>query len=96
MGILPGGTGNGFACEIGIPKDLREAAELLCTSENVRNVDAARVGDEYFIQRLYAGVPPESQTSRDLTGKISGRPREGQVGGSRNSKCSRTHGSQAV
>ena len=66
MGILPGGTGNGFAREIGIPKDLREAVELLCTSENVRNVDAARVGDEYFIQRLYAGVPPESQTSRDL------------------------------
>jgi diacylglycerol kinase (ATP) len=66
MGILPGGTGNGFAREIGIPKDLREAVELLCTSENVRQVDAARVGNEYFIQRLYAGVPPESQTSRDL------------------------------
>ena len=82
MGILPGGTGNGFACEIGIPNDLREAAELLCPSENVRNVDAARVGDEY-IQRLHAGVPPESQTSRDLTAKISGRPREGQGGGSR-------------
>jgi diacylglycerol kinase (ATP) len=66
MGILPGGTGNGFAREIGIPKELDEAVELLCTSSTVRHVDAARVGDEYFIQRLYAGVPPESQTSRDL------------------------------
>ena len=66
MGILPGGTGNGFAREIGIPKDLPEAVELLCTSTNVRSVDAARVGSEYFIQRLYAGVPPENQTSRDL------------------------------
>jgi YegS/Rv2252/BmrU family lipid kinase len=66
MGILPGGTGNGFAREIGIPKELREAVELLCTSRNVRTVDAARVGEEYFIQRLYAGVPPEAQTSRDL------------------------------
>jgi len=66
MGILPGGTGNGFAREIGIPKELREAVELLCTSSNVRKVDAARVGEEYFIQRLYAGVPPEAQTSRDL------------------------------
>jgi diacylglycerol kinase (ATP) len=66
MGILPGGTGNGFAREIGIPKELREASELLCTSRNVRKVDAVRVGDEYFIQRLYAGVPPEGQTSRDL------------------------------
>jgi diacylglycerol kinase (ATP) len=66
MGILPGGTGNGFAREIGIPKELREAAALLCTSHNVRKVDAARVRDECFIQRLYAGVPPEAQTSRDL------------------------------
>ena len=66
MGILPGGTGNGFAREIGIPKELREAVELLCTSKNVRTVDAALVGEEYFIQRLYAGVPPESQTSREL------------------------------
>jgi diacylglycerol kinase family enzyme len=59
MGILPGGTGNGFAREA-------EAVELLCTSTNVRHIDAALVGSEYFIQRLYAGVPPESQTSRDL------------------------------
>ncbi len=66
MGILPGGTGNGFAREMGIPKDLRDAVELLCTCRNVRQVDAARVGTEYFIQRLYAGVPPESQTSRDM------------------------------
>jgi hypothetical protein len=66
MGILPGGTGNGFAREIGIPKDLAEAVELLCTSANMRYIDAALVGNEYFIQRLYAGVPPESQTSRDL------------------------------
>ena len=66
MGILPGGTGNGFAREIGIPKELDEAVELLCTSQNVRQVDAVLVGNEYFIQRLYAGIPPESQTSRDL------------------------------
>jgi diacylglycerol kinase (ATP) len=66
MGILPGGTGNGFAREIGIPKELNAAVELLCTSTDVRTVDAGRVGEEYFIQRLYAGVPPEAQTSRDL------------------------------
>ena len=66
MGILPGGTGNGFAREIGIPKELDEAVELLCTSQHVQQVDAVLVGNEYFIQRLYAGIPPESQTSRDL------------------------------
>ena len=32
MGILPGGTGNGFAREMGVPSTLREATEVLCTS----------------------------------------------------------------
>lgn len=66
MGILPGGTGNGFANEIGIPKTLREAVELLCTSREVRRVDAVQLGDQYFIQRLYVGIEPEEQTSREL------------------------------
>jgi len=65
MGILLGGTGNGFAREMNIPKDLAPAVELLCTCKNVRRVDVGRVGEEHFIQRLYAGVPPESQTSRE-------------------------------
>lgn len=66
MGVLPGGTGNGFANEIGIPKTLREAVELLCTSREVRHVDAVQMGDQYFIQRLYVGIEPEEQTSREL------------------------------
>jgi len=64
MGILPGGTGNGFANEMGIPKQLREAVELLCTSSRVSHVDVARVGDAWFIQRIYAGIEPDQQTTR--------------------------------
>ncbi len=64
MGILPGGTGNGFAREMGIPKKLREAVELLCTSSRVSNVDVARVGDAWLIQRMYAGIEPDQQTTR--------------------------------
>jgi YegS/Rv2252/BmrU family lipid kinase len=66
MGILPGGTGNGFAREMNIPKKLRPAVELLCTSHNTRRIDAAQVDDQYFIQRLYVGIEPEEQTSREL------------------------------
>ncbi|MBP6469496.1 MAG: YegS/Rv2252/BmrU family lipid kinase [Chloroflexi bacterium] len=66
MGVLPGGTGNGFANEIGIPKTLRDAVELLCTSHEVRHVDAVQMGDQYFIQRLYVGIEPEEQTSREM------------------------------
>ncbi len=73
MGILPGGTGNGFAREMGVPGTLREATEVLCTSTKTRNVDVgrirelgqAKVEDRYFVQRLYIGVEPEEQTSRE-------------------------------
>ena len=65
MGVLPGGTGNGFANEMATPTKLRPALELLCTSQNVRHVDVVQMGDAYFIQRLYTGIEPEQQTSRE-------------------------------
>ena len=39
MGVLPGGTGNGFANELGTPNKLRPALELLCTDHKPRHVD---------------------------------------------------------
>lgn len=74
MGILPGGTGNGFAREVGVPGKVRDAVVLICTSTRTRSVDVGRlrsvsqaqVSDRYFIQRLYIGVEPEEQTSREL------------------------------
>jgi diacylglycerol kinase (ATP) len=69
MGILPGGTGNGFAREMEIPKTLAPAVELLCTSTNTRQIDVATVDDQYFIQRLYIGIEPEEQTSREMKDK---------------------------
>jgi len=69
LGVLPGGTGNGFAHELGLPQKLDEAARLICRSERMRDLDVARVGDEYFIQRLYTGTEPEQQTSREMKDK---------------------------
>ena len=69
MGILPGGTGNGFAREMGIPKTLRPAVEVLCASSKLRHIDVAQVGDQYFIQRLYVGIEPEEQTNREMKDK---------------------------
>jgi YegS/Rv2252/BmrU family lipid kinase len=65
MGVLPGGTGNGLANEMGIPNTLEPAAELLCTSYNQRKIDVAQLEDGYFIQRLFTGIEPEEQTSRE-------------------------------
>lgn len=69
MGVLPGGTGNGFANELGIPKSLAAAAEVLCTSRKLRKTDIVQLKDGYFIQRLYIGIEPEQQTSREMKDK---------------------------
>jgi YegS/Rv2252/BmrU family lipid kinase len=77
IGLLPGGTGNGFSREVGVPRKLRDAAVMLCTSRNTRAVDVGRlrsigqaqVDDRYFIQRLYVGIEPEEQTSREQKDK---------------------------
>lgn len=66
MGVLPGGTGNGFATELGIPKVLEPAVKILCTSSNQRKIDVASYNEEsYFIQRLFTGIEPKEQTSRE-------------------------------
>lgn len=69
MGVLPGGTGNGFCNEMGLPNKLRPALELLATSSKVKNVDIVQFKGEYFIQRLYVGIEPEEQTSREMKDK---------------------------
>ena len=68
-GILPGGTGNGFANEMGTPTKLRTAVEMLCKSPHKRQIDVVQMGDEYFIQRLFTGIEPDEQTSREMKDK---------------------------
>jgi YegS/Rv2252/BmrU family lipid kinase len=65
MGVLPGGTGNGFATELGTPKTLQPAVELLCAGGQIRSIDVVKMGDIFFVQRLYVGIEPEEQTSRE-------------------------------
>jgi YegS/Rv2252/BmrU family lipid kinase len=67
LGILPGGTGNGFANQMGTPNKLQQALELVASGENVAHVDVVQIGDgeDYFIQRLFTGIEPEQQTTRE-------------------------------
>lgn len=64
MAILPGGTGNAMTFELGIPRDLRAAAELICTSTNQRKIDLGQIGDRFFMLRTYTGPQPEQAASR--------------------------------
>jgi len=56
MAILPGGTGNGLADDLGIPADLTSAAALLASQNyDLRPVDMGRSGDRLFILRATMG-----------------------------------------
>jgi diacylglycerol kinase (ATP) len=69
LGVLPGGTGNGFGHELGLPQKLDEATRLICTSSKTRAIDTVKIGEDFFIQRLYTGTEPEQQTSREMKNK---------------------------
>ena len=65
MAILPGGTGNAMAFELKVPRNLRQAVELICQSSNRRAVDLAKIGERYFMLRLYTGPQEEYLASRE-------------------------------
>jgi diacylglycerol kinase family enzyme len=63
--ILPGGTGNAMAHELGVSLKLKEAAELIVTSNKRRAIDLARMGDQVFMLRAYAGISADKAASRE-------------------------------
>lgn len=59
MGIVPGGTANVFARELGIPLELDRALDLLVGGEVgrvVKGVDAIRVGERFFVLNVSVGI----------------------------------------
>ena len=69
LAVLPGGTGNGFAGELGIAASIREAASLLATAPmRLRKVDLGRVGERMLLLRAGAGWIAETgiAASRDF------------------------------
>jgi diacylglycerol kinase (ATP) len=65
FGILPGGTGNAMAFELGVPRTLAPAVELLCTSQTTRAVDLGQACGQNFLLRAYTGPKQEHIASRE-------------------------------
>jgi YegS/Rv2252/BmrU family lipid kinase len=63
--ILPGGTGNAMAHELGVSLKLREASEIIVNSNERRAVDLAKLGDRVFMLRAYAGLSADQAASRE-------------------------------
>lgn len=70
MAILPGGTANVMAVELGIPTDLPAAVGLICgDSQIVRTVDMAQARDHLFMLRITTGISAEITRSTEQEAK---------------------------
>ena len=72
LGIIPLGTLNHFARDLGIPADLGEAAKLIA-SDKERRVDVGEVNERLFINNSAIGLYPLMVIDRDLQRKRLGR-----------------------
>ncbi|MCA1790810.1 MAG: NAD(+)/NADH kinase [Thioalkalivibrio sp.] len=59
LGIIPSGTGNLIARELGIPTELDAAIALIAGTPRPRAVDAMRVGERVFVLNVSVGVSAE-------------------------------------
>ena len=72
LGILPLGTLNHFARDLGIPGNVEEAAKLIARG-NTRHVDVAEMNERIFINNSAIGLYPLMVVDRDLQRRRLGR-----------------------
>ncbi|WP_395623203.1 diacylglycerol/lipid kinase family protein [Sphingomonas daechungensis] len=72
LGILPLGTLNHFARDLGIPNTLEEAAALIATGKS-RGIDVAEVNGHVFINNSAIGLYPLMVLDREMQQKKLGR-----------------------
>jgi diacylglycerol kinase family enzyme len=72
LAVLPLGTLNHFARDIGMPLDLKEAAAAIVAGRATR-VDVGEVNGRVFVNNSSVGLYPETVISRDLERKQTGR-----------------------
>jgi diacylglycerol kinase family enzyme len=72
LGVLPLGTLNHFARDLGIPEDIPEAARALAGAD-VREIDLGEVNGEVFVNNSGLGFYPPVVQERDRQRKREGR-----------------------
>ncbi len=72
LGVVPAGTYNHFARDLGLPLGWREALDV-ALSGSVRQVDVARVNERVFINNVSIGLYPEMVARREERGRDTPR-----------------------
>ena len=72
LGILPLGTLNHFARDLGLPTEINEAAKLIARGKT-RRVDVAEMNERIFINNSAIGLYPLMVVGRDLQRRRLGR-----------------------
>jgi YegS/Rv2252/BmrU family lipid kinase len=68
LGVIPIGTFNHFARDLGLPLDWRAALDVV-TSGTTRQIDCARVNERFFVNNLSMGLYPELVARREERGR---------------------------
>jgi len=68
LGVIPVGTYNHFARDLGIPLDWRAALDVALTGA-LHQVDTARVNERFFVNNLSMGLYPELVARREEHGR---------------------------
>jgi len=68
LGVIPVGTYNHFAKDLGIPLPWREALEVVMSGET-KPIDAARINDRFFVNNISMGLYPELVARREEKGR---------------------------
>src|SRR5438105_426131 len=68
LGVIPVGTFNHFARDLGLPLEWRNALDV-AISGATRQIDAARVNERFFVNNVSMGLYPELVSRREEKGR---------------------------
>jgi diacylglycerol kinase family enzyme len=68
LAVLPLGTYNHFARDLGIPLEWRDALEVALTGAS-RQIDTGRINDRFFVNNVSIGLYPELVARREERGR---------------------------
>ena len=68
LGVIPVGTYNHFAKDLGIPLAWRDALDVVIGGA-IKTVDAARVNERFFVNNISMGLYPELVARREEKGR---------------------------